>query len=74
MLDNVPRKVMEASAEIANSIMKAQDLNAAQTACAIAWMASVVAGDDPEAKTALAACLVELIRDLDSDVFNAVWN
>jgi uncharacterized protein (UPF0147 family) len=59
-------------ADVANAVMRAKRHDAVRCACGIAIMATVVAGSDPTARTALARQMLELISELDRDVLDAV--
>lgn len=56
---------------LALAMMRAQDWDRANCACGVAIMASVLAGNDPAARTLLAQQMLRLARELDADLVNA---
>ena len=55
------------------AVMRAQNFDRANCACGVAIMASVLAGQDQEARTMLAQTMLKLARELDPDLVNAKW-
>lgn len=62
---------------LAIALFRAQEYDRTNIACGVAIMASVLAGQDPEAKSQLAHTMLKLARELDADLANAIgarWN
>jgi hypothetical protein len=60
-------------ANLAYAVMRAREFDRTSCACGVAIMASVLAGQDPEARTMLAQTMLKLARELDPDLVNAKW-
>lgn len=61
--------------DVANAVMRARAYNATSTSIGLAVIAVTVAGNDQQAKTALAFTFLRMIKeDLDADVLDAKFN
>ena len=58
---------------LAMAMMRAQNYDRTNCACGVAIMASVLAGQDRDARTMLAQQMLKLARELDPDLVNARW-
>jgi len=58
---------------LAHALMRAQNFDRTNCACGVAIMASVLAGQDQQARTMLAQTMLKLARELDPDLVNAKW-
>jgi hypothetical protein len=58
---------------LAMAMMRAQNYDRTNCACGVAIMASVLAGQDRDARTMLAHQMLKLARELDPDLVNARW-
>ena len=59
--------------DVCNAVIAAQDFNRTQCACGVAIISTVIAGDDPVAKLALAKEMAKLIEELEPGFMRARW-
>jgi hypothetical protein len=60
--------------DVANAVMRARSYDATRTAIGLAVVATVIAGDDQQAKTTLAITMLKMSKELDPDVGNGRWH
>jgi hypothetical protein len=67
-------KHMVAVTDCAIAQMLAQDFNRANVCCGLAVIASMLTGQDADARTKLAHMMLRLARKLDPELVSAKWN